>query len=298
MKKRAIMTGIAVVLMFCMTGCGTLTHRIKFPMFGDAISDIKDAGKDIAEGVGEAVKDIADDVKLDDLNLGTISMFQYDNADKYLAGDGEVNADVSKLVINWVSGNVTVKDGNDGSISFSEKCSKDHSDDYTMRYLVDDDTLYIQYAKAGSLEKIENLRKDLTIEIPKGYEFKEVKVDTVSADVTMKNDIAAEEFYVGTVSGACKTNKTLASADIKAETVSGDISLNVEGAENIDCGSVSGNIGLTIPKDTGFSGEFSTVSGSFHTNFDTDGNDRVFSYGDGKLSIAVSTVSGSLSINK
>ena len=67
-------------------------------------------------------------------------------------------------------------------------------------------------------------------------------------------------------------------------------------AKQIDVGSTSGDVSLSLPYDLGFSLDFSTVSGSRDISYDMVLQDGRELYNGGGCEIKVETISGGLSI--
>ena len=101
---------------------------------------------------------------------------------------------------------------------------------------------------------------------------------------------------VDTVSGNIKAAGEF--TELESDSVSGDITVSsAVPLEKLDCDSTSGNIRLTIPKDSGFTLKADTVSGDISCGLPTvseSKNRRVC--GDGSADFETDTVSGDLII--
>ena len=71
--------------------------------------------------------------------------YKYDNADKYEAGDREIDDKITKINLDYASGNVTVKGTATDSVKVEETVNKDIDKDHQVHTWVDGDTLYIRY---------------------------------------------------------------------------------------------------------------------------------------------------------
>ena len=143
-----------------------------------------------------------------------------------------------------------------------------------------------------------------------------LEVVTISGDMDL-TDLYAVELDLGTTSGDLWG--TVVSDDLKAGSISGDITLNTSGtmetaslkttsgyiqlyvednaAQSIGASAVSGDITLGLPYDIGFTLDYSTVSGSLNSNgFDMAQRDGKYVYNGGGCEIEVETVSGNLDL--
>ncbi len=150
-----------------------------------------------------------------------------------------------------------------------------------------------------------------------GGNYKEISISSVSGELSIKDAAISNLLYAELVSGAAnvKLSSPILNADI--QTVSGKIKLISERVSDLELEttsgsidarlnaigpdtkfeSVSGNIGLTLKKNTSFSLEFDTVSGKFDSDIATTKKGDTYIAGDGYPEIEVETVSGKLDIN-
>lgn len=113
-----------------------------------------------------------------------------------------------------------------------------------------------------------------------GVKAGKADMSTVSGDISYSG--AANEFNANSVSGGVRG--TLSACPEKA-----------------DLDSVSGSLALAVPENPGFEVEFSSVSGSFSSDFpvtgDTGKSGRAL-YSSGKSKLSFSTTSGSMEVRK
>lgn len=225
------------------------------------------------------------------------------NDNAYLTGEGTCN-NVSGVNIEWVSGKINMEHYDGDSISFKDSYSG--NDDYTMRYKVENNTLYIKFCKPGlKLYKdgTSTINKDLTVLVPKEIDFSEIDIETVSADVVMQS-INANQFKIEYVSGNVTATGNYNIID--AEGVSGMLNIhNNSNSFTYNIETVSGNCKLYLPENTpGFTCNFEAISGNVST-YEFDGfrstksfNDATHTYKNGINSIDFEAVSGNLEILK
>ena len=240
----------------------------------------------------------------------------YKNSARYNVGGGTVTDEFHSIKVNWTNGKINIEayDGEDTVISETEVAEKENK----LRWRVEDGVLKIQQMAAGMRFGLKQTpKKTLTVKIPSNVAdgLKAVTSDSVSAEVTITGISASDKIEIDTVSGGAnlkniKTEKLdidTVSGSIKAageftelesDSVSGDVTVSTATPlKKLDCDSTSGNISLTIPKDSGFTLKADTVSGDISCGLPTvseSKNRRVC--GDGSADFETDTVSGDLII--
>lgn len=250
-----------------------------------------------------------------DWSLGIIGV-TYKNSALYNVGGGTVTDEFQSIKVNWTNGKINIEayDGEDTVISETEVAEKENK----LRWRVEDGVLKIQQMAAGMRFGLKQTpKKTLTVKIPSNVAegLKAVTSDSVSAEVTITGISASDKIEIDTVSGGAnlkniKTEKLdidTVSGSIKAageftelesDSVSGDVTVSsATPLKKLDCDSTSGNIRLTIPKNSGFTLKADTVSGDISCGLPTvseSKNRRVC--GDGSADFETDTVSGDLII--
>ena len=250
-----------------------------------------------------------------DWSLGAMGV-TYKNSVLYNVGGGTVTDEFQSIKVNWTNGKINIEayDGEDTVISETEVAEKENK----LRWRVEDGVLKIQQMAAGMRFGLKKTpKKTLTVKIPSNVAegLKAVTSDSVSAEVTITGISASDKIEIDTVSGGAnlkniKTEKLdidTVSGSIKAageftelesDSVSGDVTVSsATPLKKLDCDSTSGNIRLTIPKNSGFTLKADTVSGDISCGLPTvseSKNRRVC--GDGSADFETDTVSGDLII--
>ncbi len=250
-----------------------------------------------------------------DWSLGGIGV-TYKNSALYNVGGGTVTDEFQSIKVNWTNGKINIEayDGEDTVISETEVAEKENK----LRWRVEDGVLKIQQMAAGMRFRLKQTpKKTLTVKIPSNVAegLKAVTSDSVSAEVTITGISANDKIEIDTVSGGAnlkniKTEKLdidTVSGSIKAageftelesDSVSGDVTISTATPlKKLDCDSTSGNIRLTIPKNSGFTLKADTGSGDISCGLPTvseSKNRRVC--GDGSADFETDTVSGDLII--
>lgn len=250
-----------------------------------------------------------------DWSFGIIGV-TYKNSALYNVGGGTVTDEFQSIKVNWTNGKINIEayDGEDTVISETEVAEKENK----LRWRVEDGVLKIQQMAAGMRFGLKQTpKKTLTVKIPSNVAegLKAVTSDSVSAEVTITGISASDKIEIDTVSGGAnlkniKTEKLdidTVSGSIKAageftelesDSVSGDVTVSsATPLKKLDCDSTSGNIRLTIPKNSGFTLKADTVSGDISCGLPAvseSKNRRVC--GDGSADFETDTVSGDLII--
>lgn len=240
----------------------------------------------------------------------------YKNSALYNVGGGTVTDEFHSIKVNWTNGKINIEsyDGEDTVISETEVAEKENK----LRWRVEDGVLKIQQMAAGMRFGLKKTpKKTLTVKIPSSAaeKLKSVNTDSVSAEVNIIGVAASGKIEIDTVSGSAEM-KNIKTARLDIDTVSGEV--NAEGEiselesdsvsgditvssavplEKLDCDSTSGNIRLTIPKNSSFTLKADTVSGDISCGLPAvseSKNRRVC--GDGSADFETDTVSGDLII--
>ena len=245
-------------------------------------------------------------------------------------------SEVKSIDINWTSGTVDIKNGNTDKVEISENMSYDENSDNAMRWSLDDGKLKIYDSKNAfgfHLFSFSMPPKKLTVTLPAGISLDEFDVSSASADFTAESinadtleietasgkikadSLEGKKADINTASGTIELNRVLAD-DVDVETVSGECTvagkiekLNVSGVSSvlnltvgknnseINAETVSGNVNIKTNSDeSGFTANYSSVSGNFSSDFAGINKDGKFVYGSGKADYNISTVSGNIDI--
>ena len=92
--------------------------------------------------------------------------YKYEDSDKYTAGDREIDEKVTKVNIDYLSGEVKVKGTDSDTISIKETSNKTIDDDHKVHTWVDDGTLYVRYCASKNALNFTGIEKSLEITLP------------------------------------------------------------------------------------------------------------------------------------
>ena len=242
--------------------------------------------------------------------------YNYDDADKYTVGDAVITDTVKNLDIDWTSGNINFEYHDEDTVEISEKSRKKLSEDKKMRWWLDDGTLRIRFAKKGisffSWGFDQN--KELTVKLPEGISLEDVNIDSTSGDVNIPS-LQAQMLTLDVVSGDIRLN--LSGADelrtssvtgnveatldkvrsAQIDTTSGDVKLSASGLEKLDIDVTTGDITATLSEKPGFTAHLDTVTGKINYDLPLAKEDGAYVCGDGSGSVKIETTTGDITLN-
>lgn len=164
-------------------------------------------------------------------------------ADKYSVGDAEISASVRNLEIDWTSGAVNIAYHSGNTVVISEKTTGVITDSMRMRWILDGDTLRIEYEQPGfHLFSFLSHEKELTVTLPQGIALDKVNIAAASGDITIPS-LRADSLKLGSTSGDIRAS--VIAQTVKGKTTSGSMELQMtEMARKISLESTSGDITL------------------------------------------------------
>lgn len=169
--------------------------------------------------------------------------YKYDNADKYEAGDREIDDKITKINLDYAAGNVTVKGSDTDSVSVREKVNKEIDEDHQVHTWVDGDTLYIRYCVSKDWISFNGIEKSLEVTIPEAQELDDFVINVSSGNTTL-DGFKADNLNSHSSSGNTVIN--CSASDIEVKASSGNVDLIQNGNSNsVKVKASSGNIGIT-----------------------------------------------------
>lgn len=234
-------------------------------------------------------------------------------------GAEELHNSIDEVVVDWVSGSVRIESFDEAYVRFFERADGHKlAEDKALRYTLDGSTLHIEYRESDSIIGFSFgdsfAAKDLVIYVPESV--RNIRIDSVSADVDISSLVLSRGLSVGTTSGEVSVTNTEASS-IHFESTSGDVYFEgrcsdfeadstsgiVEAVfaslpSELEVDTVSGDAQLSFPADTNFELEFETVSGRLESDFRFSVHDGDYVAGRGGAEVNVSTVSGNCTIKE
>lgn len=219
------------------------------------------------------------------------------NGDAVIGGGSVSAADVRRLRIDWIAGEVNVVAGTGDAITIEETADGVLDDDERLRFAVQDGELRIVYCRP-SLTTLRIRGKTLTVSVPAPLceSLGSLRFEVVSADVTVAG-LSGEKLELDTVSGGLSASEGRFD-EVDVDTVSGNASLRMAALpEKVDFDAVSGSLILTLPGgNSGFTLELDTVSGDLDCALPVTITGDRYVYGDGACRIDCDTVSGNVRV--
>ena len=226
---------------------------------------------------------------------------------------------ITALDIDWISGEAEILVTNDSDILVREQSERGISASYAMVASEQDGVLKVRYAEDTFLTLPDLPPKKLVVRLPRtvAENLTEVRLSSVSADfdvaaLTVKNSlvfdsvsgdletefITADSAEVNAVSGKIDLDGSF--RQVTGSSTSGEVDLALRKCpDKIELTTVSGDVDLELPRNTGFTLHYSTVSGDLESDFPlaTERNGGHI-YGDGGGRITIDTTSGDLNIEE
>ena len=166
--------------------------------------------------------------------------YKYDNADKYEAGNREIDDKITRINLDYAAGNVTVKGKDTDSVSVKETVNRDIDEDHQVHTWVDGNTLYIRYCASKDLLNFSGIEKSLEVTIPEAQDLNDFVINVSSGDV-MLDSFTTDSLNSRSSSGKVKIACSAKTIDHKSS--SGDVNLVQKGnADSVKVKVSSGKI--------------------------------------------------------
>lgn len=224
---------------------------------------------------------------------------------------------IRDIEIDWAAGSITIQPIEQDYITVAETEVSDSK--YKMIIKESGNKLTVEYCKdsisffginTGNYEA-----KNLVIFVPTDWSCGELEIDAASAELDVSNmtirnvefdgasgicsfeNCSVDNFDIDTASGDVYFSGTLNALDLDAASAS--CYLNITNSPNtINLDSMSGDLDIMLPENSGFTLDMDTMSGDFSSEFDTITKNGTHVCGDGRCRIAVSALSGNVTIRK
>lgn len=173
--------------------------------------------------------------------------YQYDNADKYTAGDREIDDTITKINIDYVAGDVKVNGADTDIVSVEETANQTLDADHQVHTWVDGDTLYVRYCASTKNISFNKIEKSLEITLPADRELDDFVIEVSSGNTTLEG-FSTDNLNTHSSSGNIVIDCSASDIDIKSS--SGSVSLNQKGNGNsLKVKASSGSIGINWDGD-------------------------------------------------
>ena len=262
---------------------------------------------------------------------GHITMGLYLNADKYLVGNQVYEGTVSKIDVDWISGQVTLNPSYEvNGVEIAEENNLDEKSKVHSYFV--DGVIYLKFMASGHRAVIDEKDKhvlltynpsaieDINIHLTSGklvgttiaaindidigltsgrveidsLNAKKVKID-VTSGYTLVNEIKSEELTATMTSGTIIT-KNVDTKTYSGHSTSGTLETSFTNLETGDIHFTSGTLKLTMPQSGG-KVIVDKTSGSVTTNRECTIEGSTYKFGEGTAVINVGMTSGRIVID-
>lgn len=226
-----------------------------------------------------------------------------------------------ELEIEWVAGNITLEPSDVSDILITETEPTDPK--YVAQIHRNSKKISIKFCEEKLIKRgfgldisEGNLKKDLTILIPRNWALGTLEIDAAAASINVKNLVIREVEFDG-ASGNCDFENCVVD-QLDLDTASGDVtftgslktldcdaaSANVEAIldnvpDQIDMDSMSGDLKLTLPDWAGFTVTMDAMSSDFISEFNyAQTPNGAYVSGDGHCRIDMDAMSGDIYLYK
>ena len=174
-----------------------------------------------------------------------LGRYAYADAERYTAGEADLEAKFRNLDVDWLDGGVTIAYHSAQTVTLRERSGQEISGDMKLRWLLDGDTLRIRYARAGVRTWNlfgSGLKKELILTLPEGFALSGAKLHASSGVITIPS-LQAEDVSLEVSSGEIRASAD--AARVTARASSGDIDLKLAGAQQtVDARVTSGSLSV------------------------------------------------------
>ena len=178
--------------------------------------------------------------------INTVS-YQYENADKYTAGDREIDDTITKLNIDYLAGDVKVRGTDTDIIKVDETANTDIDADHQVHTWVDGDTLYVRYCVSTKSINFSKIEKRLEITIPETQELDDFVIEVSSGCIDL-DGFTTDNLYSHASSG--NMNIDCSATDIEVKSSSGNVGLTQRGnSDTVKVKASSGTIAINHDGD-------------------------------------------------
>lgn len=171
--------------------------------------------------------------------INTVS-YRYENGDKYTAGDREIDDKITKINIDYLSGEVKVRGTDTDNIKVDETANTDLDSDHQVHTWVDGDTLYVRYCVSTKSINFNKIEKSLEITIPEAQELDDFIIEVSSGDIDLYG-FTTDSLYSYASSGNMNIDCSATAVELKSS--SGNVGLAQNGnSDSLKVKASSGNV--------------------------------------------------------
>ena len=227
-------------------------------------------------------------------------------------------SEIQHLDIEWAAGSITILPDSGSDQIFIQE-SPVSSEKYAMHVNQSGNKLKIEFCKEDvfhiGINDNEFDAKDLVISVPADWICNSLEIDAAAADV-MVSGLTIREMDFDGASGICtfdncqieKLDMDTASGDVEFSGTLDTLDFDAMSArftgdfrnapKRLDIDSMSGDLEIYLPEESGFRLTLDALSGGFHSDFATYMQGDSYCYGDEYCCISVNAMSGDVAVYK
>lgn len=176
------------------------------------------------------------------LSMFNTFAYQYENALEYKAGDREIGDKVTKINLDYISGDVTIKANDTDKVTVKESANISLKDPQKVHTWVNDGTLYVRFCQSTKKINFTNIKKSLELTLPASQDLDDVIIEMSSGDLIF-DGLTTDGFKVKSSSGDVRADLSGKNIDVKSS--SGKIYFTQKGdSEAINLKASSGTIDI------------------------------------------------------
>ncbi len=199
------------------------------------------------------------------LSMFNTFSYQYENSSEYKPGDREIEDKVTKINLDYIAGDVTIKAADTDKVSVKETANCSLKDPQKVHTWVNEGTLYVRFCQSLKTVNFTNIKKNLELTLPASQDLEDVIIEMSSGDLIF-DGLTTGGFKVKSSSGDVRADLSGKNIDIKSS--SGKIFFTQKGdSEEINLKASSGTIDI---KQTGTCRSMTVNSSSGSVTGDVD----------------------------
>ena len=221
--------------------------------------------------------------------------YSYENADKYTAGDRVVADKIDKIDVDYVAGDVDITAAVGSAVSVKETANRELEEDEMVHTWVDGTTLRIKYCASDCGMSIEDLKKNLTLAVPKNMGIEEMKLDLAAGD--LKADLGKiGKFKLDAAAG----DLDVTAAEVKmfdVDAAAGNCAFDfakVPVKTVIDA--AAGDIKVKLPKKCDLTLKIDLAAGDLNYDLPFEKEDKSYMCGNGSNEMSIDCAAGDVNI--
>lgn len=164
---------------------------------------------------------------------------KYDETD-FIVGQGEFEADIKYLEINWHTGDINIIYEDVEVIKLLETSKYVIDSNLSLRYKLTNSVLVVRYAQSGLLLPAAHMEKDLTIVLPREYELDNIYIKNITGDIS--SNVYSDNMYIETVTSDVNIDTEHEESSFEIKNVTGDVDIKCFDINKLNVECVTGDV--------------------------------------------------------